>query len=456
MKHPLLYILLLASPLLTACTSETIPDGAGGYSHVRLSIGPSRLGGEVQQRATWSDAAATDGEMMHQACVVAADAQGKVVAIKHITAANGESERETVELATLPNGTYTFYNFGNIAPTAQDDADPASVTIGGLTFKVGEAVPEGINATTSTARFDHYNLGTEGIPMTNIETHAVNSDVTITLQLYRMLSKVRFYVSNLTQSDVQISHITIGEVTTDGTPIYLFPQKDEQDQPTISWPDAAQRTTADFDYYNDAANPFALSYGQTSIAMPDQYLNESQTAHVTGRFPLSVTMKRRVGGVWTDDEAHALITLARIPRNTMVTVPLSLTDYVLNLEAFFYPPIGGYPAFSMEKHKDEYYATFHGAGNFMLQPQFYRFADAERPENWIQLNDRSMVEDYSLRVNDPQHIFTTAPHIDTTTGEILGALSGTPGRAYAQLTLLIRVSETQTLTYNRTIFFIAE
>ena len=456
MKHTLLYILLLATTLLTACTSDIHTDGAGGYSHIKLAIGPSQLGGSLQTRATWSDASATDGEMMHQACVVVADAQGKVVAIKHIAAANGESERETVDLGAMPNGTYTFYNFGNITPSAQDDAAPASVTISGLTFKVGEAVPNGINATTTTAQFDHYALGTLGIPMTNIETHEVNSDVTITLELYRMLSKVRFYVSNLTQSDVHISHITMGEITTDGTPIYLFPQKDEQGQPTISWPNAAQRTTADFTYYDNSADPFSLGYGQTSIAMPDQYLNESQTAHITGRFPLTVTMQRRVNGTWTDDVAHALITLANIPRNTMVTVPLQLTDYVLSMEAFFYPPIGGYPAYSMEKRNDEYYATFHGAGNFMLQPHFYRFADAERPENWISLNDPSMVEDYSLRVNDPQHIFTTAPHIDTTTGEILGTLSGTTGRAYAQLTLLIRLNDTQTLTYNRTIFFIAQ
>ena len=450
MKH--LLPLLLIPLALTACSPEAT-DGPG-LAHVQVSISPKLFGTPA---SGWSDPAATDGEMMRRACVVVADANNKVAAIKHIAITTTESERENVDLATLAAGTYTFYNFGNLAPEAENAE--TEVTFNGLSFVVGQEVPAGAATSTTTAQFNNLDLAsaTTGLPMTNIEQHAISRDVTINLQLYRQMAKARIYLTNTATTPIQLTRVELGGITANGTGIYLFPQKDTQGSPLISWPAPDARTTTTVTCYNQPAAPLTIAAGAANAVLPDVYLNESQTDHATGRYPITAYINRlgADGTTWVPDTCRGLVQLTDLPRNAMLSVPITLTDYVLSLQAFFYPPIGGLPTFTMERHDNDFYATFKGAGDFVLVPRLYAAADKERPEAWFNLNDTGQVESYTLRVSDPSGIFSTAPHIDATTGEILGTLSGTAGRAYAMLTANIKVSPTQTLTYHRTVFFVA-
>ncbi len=463
--------LLVATTLLSGCSDEAAPDNGGnqkGYSHVQLTLGTSSL--NVGTRSTWNDPNATDSEMMKQAYVVMTK-DGKVESIYKVTpSASTESEREMVDYITTQNGTYTFYNIANLDPeasTTDTEGKVTSVTLNGLTFTVGNDVPSGVESSTSTTIFNNYVIPTTGIPMTNFETHEVSNDVTLELQLYRQLSKMRFQFTNNTTSTVKINKVTIGSITKDDTPIYFFPQKDANENLLVEWPDAdAHKTINNFTYYDGGDTPTEIGTDDDTktATLPDVYFNESQSSHATGRYPLTIEMKRLSsdGTTWTDDERHALINRTAssnndIARNSYVIVPIALTDYVFDLEAFFYPPIGGYPPFSMTKYNDDYYATFIGSGDFQLIPHIYKYADRDDPTQWFMLNDQTKIESYSdPDVSDPNGIFSEAPHVDSTTGEILGTLSGNTGRASMKITIYIKVNDTQTQVYNRTVYFIAQ
>ncbi len=468
----LLGSLLVATATLSGCSDEASGNDGNhpkeGYSHVQLAIGTSNL--DMGTRATWNDLHATDNEMMKCAYVVMTK-EGKVENIYKVEPSSGtESEREMVAYITTQNGTYTFYNFANLEPetTTENEGDGTvtSVTFNGLTFTVGNSVPMGTESATTNTAFNNYVIPSTGIPMTNIESHEVSNDVTIDLQLYRQLSKMRFQFTNNTTSAVKVEKVTLRSLTKDNTPIYYFPRKDDNENVLVEWPDAAAHDTTAVVYYDCGDNPQEIGTDDDNktVTLPDTYFNESQSSHTTGRYPLTIQMKRLSsdGTTWTEDVRHALINRTGasnndLPRNSYVIVPIALTDYVFDLEAFFYPPIGGYPPFSMTKHNEEYYATFVGSGDFQLIPHIYKYADRDDPTQWFMLNDVSKVESYSEPdVNDPSGIFSTPPHVDSTTGEILGTLSGNTGRASMKITIYIKVNDTQTQVYNRTVYFIAQ
>ena len=65
----------------------------------------------------------------------------------------------------------------------------------------------------------------EGIQVTNKEQFEVNSNVTVRLSLYRLLSKIQFTVTNQTGKDIVMDKITMGSVTANenATPIKFLP-----------------------------------------------------------------------------------------------------------------------------------------------------------------------------------------------------------------------------------------
>ena len=56
-------------------------------------------------------------------------------------------------------------------------------------------------------------------------------------------------------------------------------------------------------------------------------------------------------------------------RNDWVRIPIVLTDWVLELDVTFYPPIGGYPAVKTEEKDNEFYARFGTGGYFAIVPR---------------------------------------------------------------------------------------
>ncbi len=466
MKHHLLLTLLIL--LLASCAADTsAPDVAKHPVRLRLELAAATTAADTR---AWTDPNADDGEMMKSAYVVMVNNTDRTVAdIIHVQPNATESEREVVKYITTESGSYSFYSFGNVQPTdikkqstqtadlSSDTESLQSITIDGLTFTLNATAPtaEELAAKTTTAAYNLYATPTTGLPMSNSETYRVSSDTTIVLQLVRRMAKVRFTLRNRIGSAVDVSAITLSGLTKNGTPQYLFPRRKTNGNTTAVFDGiAAHDTETDLALFAPGtSSPLALAEN-AETQLDAVYVNESLPASVTGTFPLTLTLRRSGETEWLT--RRALLNLSEIPRNAFIDIPLAVTDYDVVFRAWLYPPIGGYPAVNVTRHDDEFYATFSGEGDFMLTAQIYALADRNAPEKWFSLLNTERVSHSPLEVNDPSGIFTTAPHIDDTTGEILGTLSGKSGTASVQFQLQIKVNDTQTQVFNRTVYFVVE
>lgn len=458
------YLLFCPLAVLAACSGD-LSDDAGrlpeGCSRIKLSLSAESAG---TARAAWNDQDAVEGEMMKDALVVMVNnATNEVARIIPVDMAEGEYERHDVGYITIENGPYTFYSFANITYTksADESGDWNRAVINGLTFQKPltdspdqPSVPEGLETSTWKADYNGKKLASleKGIPMSNEEEYTIDNSMSITLHLFRMLSKVRFEFTNNTKSKITLKKVVLGELTANGEEVYLLPPKNGQSV-INDFPDEVT---------NDSLIVYESQSGQkgqeieagASVKLPAVYINESVSQHPTGQMPLHITMDRADGN-GDVIERYALLQLSGIPRNALVVVPVSLTDYVLELKAFFYPPIGGYPPYTIEQKETEFYCTFSGAGDFVLRPSVYKYEDRNNPEKWFDLNDRTKVSGYSLTVDDPAGIFSEQPAF-AAAGEILGTLRGTPGKATVRLTANLLTDDPAVVqVFNRTIHIIA-
>lgn len=456
------YLLFCSFAVLAACSGDLHDIGGDlseGYSRIRLSLCAEPDGAS---RAVRSDANAVDGEMMKSALVVMVnnetDKVERIIPVNmEINMENPEYERHDVGYITVENGPYTFYSFANIPYSRKEDSvgegGLAKTEINGLTFEKGLGVPAGLEESTWTTDYNGLKLASleEGIPMSNEEEYSIDNSKSITLHLFRMLSKVRFEFTNKTGSDIKIKKVVLGELTENGQSIFFLPPKNGESI-INSFPGAVRNDSLAV-YESQSEEDYLISAGALK-ALPAVYVNESVSQHPTGQMPLHITMERKGGDGEVIDQRYALLQLSNIPRNALAVVPVSLTDYVMKLEAFFYPPIGGYPPYSIEQKKEEFYCRFSGAGDFVLRPFVYKYEDRDKPENWIDLNDRTKVSSYTLEVNDPTGIFSENPAF-ASTGEILGTLNGNSGRATVCLTVNLLTGDTPVVqVYTRTIHII--
>lgn len=458
------YLLFCSFAVLTACSGD-LSDDAGrlpeGCSRIKLSLSAGSAG---TARVDWNDKNAVEGEMMKDALVVMVNnATNEVERIIPINMGGGEYERHDVGYITVENGPYTFYSFANIPYTSGADVgggELAEATINGLTFRKAPegsaglpSVPDGLETSVWPAEYNGVELASlqKGIPMSNKEEYTIDNSMSITLHLFRMLSKVRFELTNKTKSKITLKKVVLGELTANGEAVYLLPPKNGQSV-VNAFPGEVKNDSLTV-YESKDGGDGMISAG-ASLQLPAVYINESVSQHPTGQMPLHITMDRADGN-GDVIERYALLQLSGIPRNAFVVVPVSLTDYVLELKAFFYPPIGGYPPYTIEQKETEFYCTFSGAGDFVLRPSVYKYEDRNNPEKWFDLNDRTKVSGYSLTVDDPAGIFSEQPAF-AAAGEILGTLSGTPGKATVRLTANLLTDDPAVVqVFNRTVHIIA-
>ena len=482
--------------LVAACTSDDVSSEGEGREKVRINIELGTAGLSTGSRA-WTDVMANPdgGEMIFSAYVVMVDATGNVKNIfnlDHIS--SQEHERRNVASINSETGTYTFYSFANLPDCFEYTADNGSgkkklllkgnshlnataTSANGIAITQDSDFGTAVAALRYTPHFNNFKVypandipgGTtfNGIPMTNTEQFEVNSNVTVRLSLYRLLSKIQFTVTNQTGKDIVMDKITMGSVTANenATPIKFLPPKDANNGVINSFNATDGHTTEDVVFF-DRGTTTGTTLANGGNQVFTGYLNESVSTHPTGQFPLTLKYHFKSDetseGVDPDKiiTRFSLMKLKDIARNHAVLVPIRLTEYSVILKTFFYPPIGGYPSFSQEDHSEEGYYTliFGGGGDLSIHPYVFESANANNPELWFELNDKTHIESYAITVEDPSHIFTNdgAPHFDDTTGELLATLdSDNYGTASVELTVHIKVSESETLTYKRTIYIIA-
>ncbi|MBQ0018909.1 MAG: hypothetical protein KBT39_00095 [Bacteroidales bacterium] len=442
MKRHIIYIYtLLAIALFAACTSDDFDQKAEGeMTHVSMTIG-TRAATGVPETTTIED------ELIHSWWVVFVNKAGNVQKIvDRPVGLTTYVEEEKVEL-DIPVGTYTLYAFANITPSA---SSAGSVTIAGLTFTEGAASPTATDIEAKT--FALTNGHTGSIPMTGKQSIAVTgrANQTFSIEVVRMLAKMEMQYSNKSKADIQINSLAITQVQP--TPVSLLPNYTWLDS---GWP-FADLSTAATTYtrsYNGSPLPVIsldAKGGSKPSATDIFYMMESQADYATPSQSYLMTLNVTRNGA-TDNLYFTLdkTKIQTIYRNDHVIVPLTITDFIVGLDAHFYPPIGGYPAvITKDKDKDEFYVTFKTQGDFEIMPTVYNAS--------TRTNVYYPKWDYNSTTvtvtGDP--IFTTAPHIDTTTGELLGKLSTNEGTAVIDVEIKVEVSSGVYQVYPRRIYIV--
>lgn len=431
---------LLAIPF--ASCSDAVHFEGEGKGEVREACVTMAIG----TRATGvPEGAQADVEKIHTWWVAFVDKDGIV---RHVESRSPllttYVEQERIEL-NVPTGTYTLYAFANITPEALKAET-------GVEFIVGSTYPSAVETAEYTL-VQHWASGMD-LPMSGKQQVTVTgrANEVFSIEVVRMLAKMDVRYSNESRKQVTINSLKMSQSQTDKVP--LLPNYTYLES---GWDTDAPCTAREYRRtYSSllAAAPVLDAYavGTAKSYHDIFYVRESQANYnVTGRYLMSVNITRE-GGNPVDLLFALTKELRSIYRNDHVVIPIILSDYQVNLDVNFYPPIGGYPAVITEESQEGFYCKFGTEGDFEIYPK------VEDTYNGYALlygtGDPKFT--YSIKaVSDPSNIFTTAPTV-TSTGEILGELGTGTGTAYVDVEITVSRTGASDQIYDRRIYIIRE
>lgn len=319
---------LCAVPLASCSFDDDIDQGGDGTATLQLSI-TAREEGDLNTRA---DEVGTNGEYMHNLCVLIVDGT-KVVTKKllpntddefagNTAAQQGNLKSWVSDPFTLPEGTYTVYAFANIdtyydilwgSLTGLGDGDNLS----DLNVDIDNIVLEDPAAKLNFA---------EGkfIPMSAKQTVVVTAATkSISIGLDRLVSKIRMSISG--KAGAKVTALSFGGYA---DKITLFSDK------TL---EGATYTTTKIITVPGDGTLKADGTGTTgTLVIPDFYVNSSPADH---KFNVSVTTDEMNGITY-----EATTSRGELPRNSIFPLTLQLNDYGLDLAAqCWVSPIGSLP-----------------------------------------------------------------------------------------------------------------
>ena len=315
---------LCAVPLASCSFDDDIDQGGDGTATLQLSI-TAREEGDLNTRA---DEVGTNGEYMHNLCVLIVD--GTNVVTKKLlpntddefagntAAQQGNLKSWVSDPFTLPEGTYTVYAFANI-DTYYDNL------WGSLT-----GLQSGASLTTLNVDIDNIVLEdpaaklnfAEGkfIPMSaKQQVEVTASTKSISIGLDRLVSKIRMSITG--KANTKVTALSFGGYA---DKITLFSDKTLEGEAysttkTITVPEGG------WSLDNDG-----------KLTIPDFYVNSSPADH---KFNVSVTTDEMNGITYEATTARG-----ELPRNSIFPLTLQLNDYGLDLKAqCWVSPIGSFP-----------------------------------------------------------------------------------------------------------------
>lgn len=435
-RFRLLYITAITAILtLTACQNDTEEQSekeapvAEGYARVKLRISPAgSQSGSTVTRAGWRDGNARDEEMMYVWTVIIVNSDNEVVEIQSCKpskayTAGTDDDREIDDITNLPTGTYTIYSFANIGassletllglpsgtvpvPAGNDVIASKTKTndnISASLYPNSNSVPPtggtsmenvkvslGANGKvlTDLSADNAFGLGSKGIPMSNVQTKTITSDVTIDLIVIRLFAKMELRLYNEAENDITVKSVTLSNVTKNPTTennLMLLPtltQHDSMDpthgdiRPNLS----SEAETGAFTF--QPATPVTVpantpSSSSTSYQTISFYVNESTTP--TDPFNLFL-LTLEIGNSTLSEYRYALISntssdeWSYIARNDYRIIPINLAEWQFRVEPLAFVPIGGYPAVVLSS--DALTATFSTGGYIILQPFAKKISDS--------------------------------------------------------------------------------
>lgn len=384
-----------------------------------------------------------DYEKINSYKIFMVDAQNRVRAV--VEKKNGQAVEEDRFTTNVPPGTYNFYAFANIT-----NADISNLEVPNdetKTTEIQEFFRLNQNNISESSRdapspeilksVVWKNLGngfTGNIPMTGFR-HGVTVtgkvEESFSIEVLRMLAKMEFQFS----APKAVVPVTIKEVTVHGLSKGDVPFMPDYDILGTKAPTLLPGVTIE-DYSFSGLNISPVLGDNNGISTGTKYLRESVASHPSGGYLISVTMDRgpvgEIGEKAEDIRQYAIADeLCYINRNDHIVIPIQITDWILNIDVHFYPPIGGYPAVITEQKNEEYHITFGTQGTFEITASVRNAA----PGSPVLSKDS-----YDITVGTPSgdNIFTKVPGTDEKTGEIIGEVSTAEGIARVPLTIQIK------------------
>ena len=319
----------LCAVLLASCSfDDDIDTGDDGTATLQLSI-TAREEGDLNTRA---DEVGTNGEYMHNLCVLIVD--GNNVVTKKLlpntddefagntAAQQGNLKSWVSDPFTLPEGTYTVYAFANI-DTYYDNL------WGSLT-----GLQSGASLTTLNVDIDNIVLDdpaakinfAEGkfIPMSAKQQVVVTATTkSISIGLDRLVSKIRMSITG--KADTKVTALSFGGYA---DKITLFSDKALEGE--------AYTTTKTINVPGDGTLKADGTGTTGTLVIPDFYVNSSPADH---KFNVRVTTDEMNGVTY-----EATTSRGELPRNSIFPLTLQLNDYGLDLAAqCWVSPIGSLP-----------------------------------------------------------------------------------------------------------------
>jgi len=395
----------------------------------------------------WQDENAKTGgsEMMRNWTVVVVNSSGTVEKIVSQTPVEGKEEIDNIAEISLTTGQKTFYSFANI-----------DISSWGITEK--NAMPD---LSTKEYTIDNGSIPATGIPMSNKQTITISEDGSVDLIVVRMLAKMKFQFTNATAAAIKIKSITLSEITTG--PVYLLPKYDtgggaDSMEPGNLLPNIPAGS-AKADYTFSIADDLTVEAGNTTPVETTFYINESEaTADYPKYFVITLNIDK---GEVVDEQRYALLEWSQIARNEYRIIPITLDDYILDIEPQDFPPIGVLPA-SVKEEDGKFTVTFHAGGHFHIVPKVYKmstsalltYGDAEEQWTYNSWTDDASNSIYDGAKADPAIDASDnggIPVWDETNHYIFGKLKqdATTGSAYHELKINVKKSAevTRVLTY---------
>ena len=439
-----------------ACSGDEYIDEQTEGRKVNVTLRLS-VDNNTTTRADWDDdnAETDNSEMMRNWTVVVVNSSGTVEEIVSQTPVEGKEEIDNIAEISLTTGPKTFYSFANI-----------DISSWGITK--GNSLPSGFD---NKKYPDDANgivppsFGGEGgvIPMSNKQTLSIETTTTsVDLIVVRLLAKMKFQFTNATAADIKINSITLSEITTG--PVYLLPNYvtggggPNDMEPGNLLPNIPAGSTKD-NYTHTITNGLTVEAGNITPVETTFYINESEaTADYPKYFVITLNIDK---GEVVDEQRYALLECSKIARNEYHIIPITLDDYILDIEPQDFPPIGVLPA-SVKEEDGKFTVTFHAGGHFHIVPKVKQASSS----TWLEYGENVVgkwsyadwSDDTTTSIYEVENPASTTdasdnggiPVWDDTNHYIFGKLKqGETGSAYHELKVNVKKSEevTRELTY---------
>lgn len=362
-------------------------------------------------------------------------------------------EESLVDLQLRP-GNYSVYGFANIdaaelAALGIKEGGTIPANIGTLRTRISSSLFSGTNLVPASQ------LGTTdfpAIPMTSV----AGQDITVTervnqtfgIEVRRMLAKLQFDFRNPTAKDIELQSIAVSNMTqnvaTPGGDDPILLMNYEEGRGTIDLPTDVVIKKLGHSYTTPVLlnKGFTGKYSDTPKTAPQYsetfYVLESEADKAIKSFQLDFELDEVPSPGLPDKMRYALTdpnTLTLIHRNDWIVIPVTLGDWVMELQALSYPPIGGYPDARVTYDPDRanlFAVTFAAPGDVGFYPMIHKYYE---PSDFFYLNDPDHIVPGSTVITmvDPDHIFDADPVMGSA-GELTGTLTGTPGKATITIT----------------------